>query len=39
MEYTQFEKLEGFQVYFSVYEKLWYGRNEWLDNYQKWMNQ
>lgn len=39
MEPTQFEKLEAFQMYFSVYEKLWLGRKDWMDNYDKWLTQ
>ena len=34
MEYTPFEKLELFTNEFSVLEKLWCGREEWIINYK-----
>ena len=39
MEYTPFEKLELFNNDFSLIEKLWCGRNEWIKNYTFWMKQ
>lgn len=37
MEYTPFEKLEIFNNEFSVIEKLWNGRNEWIKNHHVWL--
>jgi dynein heavy chain len=37
MEYTPFEKLETFNSEFSLLEKLWCGRNEWISNYSVWL--
>ncbi|CAK92427.1 unnamed protein product (macronuclear) [Paramecium tetraurelia] len=39
MEYTPFEKLETFNSEFTLLERLWCGRNEWISNYSNWLKQ
>ncbi|CAD8076520.1 unnamed protein product [Paramecium sonneborni] len=39
MEYTPFEKLEIFNHEFTLLERLWCGRNEWIQNYSSWLKQ
>ncbi|CAK72703.1 unnamed protein product (macronuclear) [Paramecium tetraurelia] len=39
LEYTPFEKLEIFNNEFTLLERLWCGRNEWVQNYSFWLKQ